>query len=208
MVKKKRRRKRPHGKRFRLLIYEQMWRRWALPLILIVPASIALWWSAPHLLITNDLYRALALVPAVAAVAILLLAYLSRRRAWVQCRHDHIRIQSPTFPLIISYSRVKEVKPGSFADIFDPAKEKAARRNWLGPYWGKTALVMQISKYPITKFWLRLWFSPYVLLPDAAGFVFLVEDWMALSRQIDDYRTAWETRRAKLRQRKLERQAW
>ncbi len=208
MAKRKRRKKRPQGKRFRLLIYEQMWRRWALSLILIVPASLVLWWVAPQLSITNPLYRALALIPAAISMAMLLLVYLSRRRAWVQCRYNHIRIQSPVLPLVISYSRIKEAKPRSFADVFDPAREKAARRSWLGPYWGKTALVVRISKYPVAKFWLRLWLSPYVLLPDSPGFVFLVEDWMALSRQVDDYRTAWEKRRAKLRQKKLERQAW
>jgi len=204
MAKKRRR----SGKRFRLIIYERMWKRWAFPCILIIPASITLWWFAPLLSITHILYRALALVPALVALILLVLTFLSRRRAWVQCLPNHLRIQTPIYPLVISYGRIKQVLPQPFSQIFNPAKEKAARRSWLQPYWGQTALAVQISKYPVRRAWLRLWFSAYLLSSDTPGFVFLVEDWMGLSRQIDDFRTAWETRRTKKRQKRVANRAW
>lgn len=204
MAKKRRR----SGERFRLITYERMWQRWAFPCILIIPASVALWWFAPLLSITHVLYRALALVPALIAIILLVFTFLSRRTAWVQCRPNHLRIQTPIYPLIVSYGRIKEVLPKSFSQVFNPAKEKAARRSWLRPYWGQTALVVRVSKYPVRKAWLRLWFSAYLLSPDTPGFVFLVEDWMGLSRQIDDFRTAWEARRAKKRQERVADRAW
>ncbi len=204
MAKKRRRR----GDRFRLLIYERMWKRWAWPCILIIPASFALWFFAPLLSITHVLYRALAFVPAIVALVILLFTSLARRMAWVQCRPNHLHIQTPFYPLVISYGRFKGVRPQAFHRVFKPSEEKAARRRWLRPYWGKTVLVVELSKYPVSKAWLRLWFSPYLLSPDVPGFVFLVEDWMGLSRQLDDFRTAWETRRAEKRQARLARRAW
>ena len=204
MAKKRRR----SGERFRLVIYERMWQRWAFPCILIIPASVALWWSVPFLSITHVLYRALALVPALIALILLVFTFLSRRTAWVQCRANHLRIQTPIYPLIVSYGRIKEVLPQPFSQVFNPAKEKAARRSWLRPYWGQTALVVRVSKYPVRKAWLRLWFSAYLLSPDTPGFVFLVEDWMGISRQIDDFRTAWEARRAKKRQERVADRAW
>nr|HID14461.1 hypothetical protein [Anaerolineae bacterium] len=194
---------RKHGDRFRLLIYERMWQRWAWPCILIVPASVTLWWFAPRIWIIYTPLRALALIPAFAALVILAYAHLARRLAWVQCRLDHLRIQTPFYPLVVSYGRVKKVRPKPFARVFDPAREKAARQRWLHPYWGRTALVVEISKYPLSKAWLRLWLSPYLLAPDVPGFVFLVEDWMALSRQLDEYRTAWGMRRAEQRREAL-----
>ncbi len=71
-----------------------------------------------------------------------------------------------------------------------------------------TALVVRVSKYPTSKMWLRLWFSPYTLAPDTPGFIFLIEDWMGLSRQIEDFRSAWGMQRAKKRQEELADRAW
>ncbi|MDY6874906.1 MAG: hypothetical protein SWK90_01700 [Chloroflexota bacterium] len=190
---------RKHGDRYHLLIYERMWRRWAWTCILIVPASVALWWFVPRISIIYAPFRALALVPALISLVILAYAYLARRLAWVQCRPNHLHIQTPFYPLVVSYSRIKGVRPKTLAQTFDPAGERAARRRWLRPYWGKTVLVVELSRYPFSKAWLRLWFSPYLLAPDVTGFVFLVEDWMALSRQLDEFRTAWATRRAEQR---------
>ena len=204
MAKKRRR----SGKRFRLIIYERMWKRWSFPCILIIPASVVLWWFTPLLSISEGWYRAITLVPALVAVALLIFTFLSRRTAWVQCRRNHLRIQTPIYPLAVSYGRIKEVIPQSFSQVFNPSEEKAARRSWLRPYWGKTALVVRLSKYPVSKVWLRLWFSPYLLSPDTPGFVFLVEDWMGLSRQIDDFRTTWEKYRIKKRQERLAHRAW
>jgi hypothetical protein len=175
---------------------------------LIIPASLALWWFTPLLSITHPLYRALALVPALVALIILGFTYLSRRTAWVQCRANHLRIQTPIYPLVVSYGRIKDVLPRPFSQIFDPSEEKSARRNWLSPYWGQTALEVKISKYPVRKSWLRLWFSNYLLSIDTPGFVFLVDDWMMLSRQIDDFRSSWVARRAKKRQEKVAGRTW
>jgi len=193
--------KQPSGDRFRLLIYERMWQRWAWPCILIVAASLVLWWFAPRIPIIYQPLSDLALVPAFAAIVLLVYAYAARRLAWVQCRPNHLRIQTPFYPLVISYGRIKGVHPSPFRKVFDPTREKKARLRWLLPYWGKTALVLELSKYPVSESWLRLWFSPYLLSSSFIGFVFLVEDWMALSRQVDEYRTAWGMQRSARRQR-------
>jgi hypothetical protein len=191
MVKRRR-----YGSRFRLSIYERMWQRWAWPCILTVPASVSLWWFAPRISIIYAPLRILALVPAFVSLIILVYAYLARRLAWVQCRPNHLRIQTPFYPLVVSYGRIKGVRPNTFRQVFSPSGEKTARQRWLRPYWGRTALVVELSKYPFSKTWLRLWFSPYLLAPDVTGFVFLVEDWMALSRQLDQFRADWGMRRA------------
>jgi hypothetical protein len=187
---------RKRGKCFRLLIYERMWQRWAWPCILTVPASVALWWFAPLIPTIHAPLHILALVPALVSLVILVYAYLARRLACVQCRPNHLHIQTPLYPLVVSYSRIKGVRPNTFHQVFSPSEEKAARQRWLRPYWGKTALVVELSKYPFSKTWLRLWFSPYLLAPDVTGFVFLVEDWMALSRQLGEFRADWRMHRA------------
>ena len=189
------------GDRFRLLLYERMWQRWAWPCILIALASVALWWFTPRISIIYQPFRLLTLAPAILSLVLLVYVFLARRLAWVQCRSNHLRIQTPFYPLVVSYARVKVVRPIPFNKVFDPREEKEARRRWLLPYWGKTVVVVELSKYPVGKAWLRLWFSPYLLAPNFTGFVFLVEDWMTFSRQVDEFRSAWEMRRAERRQR-------
>ncbi|MBN1811002.1 MAG: hypothetical protein JXA14_04120 [Anaerolineae bacterium] len=184
------------GKRFRLLIYERMWRKWGLLSLLVALASVALWLLAPRIRFLPSSLRMLILVPALASFAIFAYTFMARRMAWVQCRPNHLRIQTPIYPLIISYARIKVARPTEFSHVFDPSKEKPARRNWLRPYWGMTTVVVEISQFPIKKEWLRLWFSSYMFSPEATGFVFLVDDWMTLSRQLDDFRNNWELRRA------------
>jgi len=197
-------------KRFYLLIYRRMWQRWAWPCFLIAAASIALWWFTPRISIIYQPFRILALAPALIALVLLVYTFLARKLTWVQCRSNHLRIQTPFYPLVISYRRIKGVRPSVFKKIFNPRKEKKARLRWLRPYWGKTALVMDVSSYPFNKKWLRLWFSPYLLTPDHKddGFVFLVDDWMVLSRQIDEFRIAKESQQAEKREEKLTRQTW
>lgn len=188
-------RRRRRGDRFYLLVYERMWQRWAWPCFLLVPASIVLWWFAPRISILHAPLRPLTLVPGAVAACILCYAFLARRLAWVQCRPGHLRIQTPILPLAVSYARLKEVRPKPFAEVFDPVAEKPARREWLHPYWRRTSLLVPVTEFPVSKRWLRLWFSHYLLDPKETGFVFLVDDWMGLSRQLDDYRITWGMQR-------------
>jgi hypothetical protein len=196
MAKKERR-----GDRFRLLIYGRMWQRWAWPCILTIPASLALWQLAPRIPIIRPSLRFLTLAPALISFVILVYAFLARRLSWVECRAGHLRIRTIFYPLAISYGRIKEIRPLTFVQIFDPAKEKSARKRWLHPYWRKTVLVVELSKYPVSKAQLRFWFSPYLLLPDNPGLVLLVKDkdWMTLSRQLQDFQHTWTIERAKRR---------
>jgi hypothetical protein len=187
---------RNHGKRFRLLIYERMWQKWALPSLLVTLASVALWFFAPGIQFLYPPLRMLILILALASLAIFAYAFIARRMAWVQCRPNHLHIQTPIYPLAISYARIKAVRPSELAHVFDPLKEKPGRRNWLRPYWGMTVVVVEISKYPVSKDWLRLWFNRYMFAPDVTGFVLLVSDWMTFSRQLDDFRNNWASRRA------------
>jgi hypothetical protein len=178
-----------------------MWKKWGFLSLLVALASSVLWLLAPRIRFIPPLMRPLILVPALASFAIFSYVFIARHMAWVQCRSGHLHIQTPIYPLAISYARIKVVRPTEFSQVFDPSKEKQARRNWLRPYWGMTAVVVEISKYPVNKDWLRLWFSRYMFSPEATGFVFLVDDWMTLSRQLDDFRNDWEMRRAARRKR-------
>jgi len=186
---------RRRGDRFHLVVYKLMWQSWAWPSLFILIGSIAAWALAPGSAYIPSGYRPLLLIPGLGALILLSYAYLAQHLAWVQCRGKHIRIQTPIYPLAVSYARIRSVRPSTLAQVLDMENASGLTRAWLKPYWGRTVVVVYLSSYPFNRTWLRLWFSPYVLTPGAPGFVFLVEDWMALSRQIDDFQNQWAMRR-------------
>jgi len=184
--------------RFRLLIYEQMWKRWALPCILVIPASIALWWFAPQIPIVSNRFRILILLIPLIVLAIFLYAFWAKHMAFVSLRPKNFRIQTPFYPLFVSYGRVKSTRPGPLPEEY--------RNQWLADYTGKTVLLVDLTEYPLSRTWLRLWMSPYLLTPEDDGFIFVVNDWMALSRRFDHYRQLWEDRLAEKQREVAERQ--
>ncbi len=189
MARKKR------SKRFPLLIYAQIGRRWTWLGLLLAAASIVLWLLSPRLLGPTPM-RHLALFPVLAGGVIFLYGLAARKMAYVQCFPTKIRIQTPVYPLIISYRRVASTRPTQLNHIFDPTREKAARRTWPIRYWAKTAVILELNGFPVSERWLRLWFNRYLFWPGGTGFVLLVEDWLSLSQQLDSFQAAYQARRA------------
>jgi len=190
------------GDRFRLLVYGRMWERWAFLCVTIIPASIAVWWFTPRISIISQRLRVLTLVPALVAIVLLVYTFFARKLSWVECRKGHLRIQTPIIPVAISYSRIRVVRPKLFKQVYDAALKNPARRRWLQPYLNSVVLSVELTAYPVSETWLRLWLSPYLLDPTNREMILLVNDWMALSRQIDDFKSRWMERRGKQARRK------
>jgi hypothetical protein len=182
-------RKRRRGQRFPLLTYIPLGQRWGSLGLLLGISSFILWLFAPRILppeIGTTLLRHLALVPTLAGIGLTLYGMAARRMAYVQCLGTHLRIRTPFYPLVVSYRRVEGTRPIEMRQVFDPARERAARRLWPRRYWAITAVAVDLRSYPLSRRWLRLWMDRYLFNPDGKGFLFLVDDWMALSRQIND----------------------
>ncbi len=189
--------KRKRGDRFPLLIYEPVGRRWGRLGLLLILASLGLWLALPRL-IGPTMLRHLALFPVLVGLILIVYGQAARKMAYIQCFPTRIRIQTPIYPLVISYKRIETTRPVQLVKLFDPQKEKAARRSWPKTYWSKTAIVLELKGYPISESWLRLWFNRYMFWPEGTGLVLLVEDWMEFSQQLDGFRSkyrAWQAQR-------------
>ncbi|HEC34091.1 MAG TPA: hypothetical protein ENI37_05175 [Chloroflexi bacterium] len=181
------------GDRFPLLVYTPLWQRWGRLGPLLMLASGLLWWLSPRVLGPTPL-RPLALFPVLAGGVLFLYSLAARKMAYAQCFSTCLRIQTPIYPLIISYRRVSGTRPMQMRRLFDPQKDRAARRAWPSRYWGMTAVVLELKGFPVSKNWLRLWFDRHLFLPDGTGLVLLVEDWMGLSRQLDSFQATYRAR--------------
>ena len=126
-----------------------------------------------------------------------LLTWAISRTAYVQCTPRNVKIQTPFMPVVFSYKRIKGSRPTNLRDVFPPEKQKGARRRMLEQVWGQTVIVVDLKGYPVSRSFLQTMLGPYLLTPRGTGFVFLVQDWMGLSRQLSDYQEQWRARTSK-----------
>jgi len=179
---------------FNLLIYRALAKRWLGPSLWLIPGGIVLWGAAAYGTFLDKRYAGLTLL--VTLVGILLTTYnLLARRAAVRCHSKYFTVQTPIYPAAFSYRRVASIRPIEFNALFPAEKEKEARRQLYRGLWGKTAVAVDLKSYPVPLWWLRLWFSPYLLNPKDKGLLLLVDDWMALTRQLEIGRSKLVTTR-------------
>ncbi len=188
-----RERSRP-GRRFRLLLYSRLYDTIWWPLVLLLIALGALWWYAPFIIFLAP-FDDLVLFAAGLCALLLLGSALARPLSFVQCRPNHLRIQTPIFRLAISYDRIVTVRPTKFSDQYPPTTQRWSQRRFLDPFFPATAVGVTVRSYPIALKWLKVWLNDYLFTRDAPGFLFLVDDWMSLSREIDVYRDRWRDRK-------------
>lgn len=185
------------GRRHRLLLYGHVmsrYRRRALLLALLLlglwyPVSLGLlWWPRPPA-------DAWLLAGGAVAAAAWLFTWLGPRLAYVQPRQDHLRLQTPIYRLKISYRRIQNVRPVHLARTFPPERVPRSHRRLLEPFYGATALGVDLHGYPLPPLLLRLFLHPLFLAPDRTGLVLIVADWMALSQDLASRLDAWRTAR-------------
>jgi hypothetical protein len=61
----------------------------------------------------------------------------------------------------------------------------------LDPFYGRTAVVVELSDYPMNPRIMRFFLAPQMFSPRSKGLVFLVPDWMAFSTELDSFWGAW-----------------
>ncbi len=78
--------------------------------------------------------------------------------------------------------------------MYPPSELKRGSQDLLEPFYGATALGVDLHGYPIHPFVLRLFINRFLFAKDQPGFVFLVKDWMALSNQLSTLMDRWRSR--------------
>jgi hypothetical protein len=166
------------------------------PTLLLLLALAVLWWYAPFIMFLAP-YDFVVLFVGGLCLALFAVTYGGRFVSYVQCRPDHLRIQTPIFRLAVSYQRIHTVRPVKFGQQYPADKQRWSQRRFLEPLLGLIGVAVTVQSYPISLRWLRVWLNDYMFTRDAPGFLFLVDDWMSLSREIDVYRDRWRDRRAR-----------
>jgi hypothetical protein len=176
------------GKRHPLLIYRRLFGSWRFAALLIALGGGALAIFQPGFFGTTlGFIAALAL----AGVGGLLFIYtlIAPTMSYVQCHPTHIVIGVPLYQLNISYARLRTVRPYKVASADVPKPQIAV----IEPYLGQSAVALELLSYPIGEKTLR-WFVHTTMFPkEFRGFILITPDWMALSNEIDSYRSNFKS---------------
>ncbi len=127
----------------------------------------------------------------VVAFALSAFAFLARFVAYVQAQNECLRIVTPFLSFRISYKRMRSVRPALTQQLFPPEKASWAQRSYLEPFYGKTALVVELRGFPLPPALLKLFLPDTMFAQTTTGLVLMVPDWMQLSTEIDTFRGAW-----------------
>lgn len=189
------------GRRYRLLLYRHILDRWwpaTLALAIFLFLFVAIPWGAQWYF-TDPAENPLPVLPDEAgyfllgaggfALLITLLLWLMRNGAYVQLFDTHLRIVTPFLRTNVSYKRIHRTVTAQVADLFPPARYKGTAREIIEPLASQTALVVHLTKYPLPRPVLRLFLSPFFFYDKTPHFVFIVDDWMRFSIELDSRRT-------------------
>lgn len=130
------------------------------------------------------------LVATVVAFALSAFAFFSRWVAYVQAQPASLHVVTPFLRLRISYKRMRSVRPTLTQQLFPPEKSSWSLRSYLEPFYGKTALVVELQGFPLNPALLKLFLPEAMFARTTTGLVLVVADWMQLSTEIDSFRGA------------------
>lgn len=144
------------------------------------------------------------LVP-LAGVIVLVIAIvrlIAGRVPYVQCSERNVKIQTPFYPIVISYKRIQETRPNTLFHIFGNAKLSRGEKNTVlgDKVGGQTALIVDMAGWPMSLRWLKFWMGRLMLTPDHRALVLWVEDWMGLNRDLSTYKDQWRERQRRARE--------
>ena len=120
---------------------------------------------------------------------------------YVQCSERNIKLQAPLYQLVFSYKRVRETRPNTLFYVFDKGGLSRGERKFAldDKIGGQTAVIVEMNSWPMSMRWMRFWLGNLVFSSDNRALVLWVEDWMALNREISDYKDRWRERKKQAR---------
>jgi len=114
--------------------------------------------------------------------------FVTRFFTYVQPFQNYLKFVTPFLRMNISYRRMKSVRPVLVQQVFPKNELRGYKRNTLEPYFGKTAIVLELKSFPVDESKLRIMLPSSLFSTHHKGLVLIVPDWMKLSTEIDTFR--------------------
>jgi uncharacterized integral membrane protein len=179
------------GRKYPLIVYQHMLNRWW-------PAMITMglvMFVFTYIEYTDPIAQFIAwrwqLAGAVGILAIFvgLIFIVIKNFAYIQPLPNYLKLVTPFMRVNISYKRIKRTIPTEMRYVFPPKSLSGWMQEIFAPLSNKTALVIELSGYPISQTILRMFLSRFFFKDKTPQLVILVKDWMQLSAELDSMRT-------------------
>jgi hypothetical protein len=108
--------------------------------------------------------------------------------AYVQPFPNHLKLITPFMRINISYKRIQKTTATEMRYLFPYNRMSWWVREIFSPLATKTALVIDLSSYPISPVLLRLFLYRFFFKDKTPNFVILVQDWMRFSAELESMR--------------------
>lgn len=182
------------GRRYPLILYAHMINRWWPATMTLGLALFGLAWAVSYTYpdpAYNWQWLTLASVGGFALFVSLILIFM-RRMAYIQPHGDYLRLVTPFLRLNISYKRLRRATSATMSSLFPPRSISGWKQEILAPLGNKTAIVIELTGYPVSQNVLRFFLSPFFFKDRTPHFVFLVQDWMRFSTELESLRVGGE----------------
>jgi hypothetical protein len=182
------------GRRYPLVLYTHMIDRWWPATIALGLALFGLAWAVSRSMpgpAYNWQWLTLASVGGFVLIVSLFLIVI-RKAAYIQPHADHLRLVTPFLRVHISYKRLQRATSAQVSALFPPKSISGWKREIIAPLGNKTAIVLELTGYPISQTTLRFFLSPFFFKDRTPHFVFIVDDWMRFSTELESLRVGGE----------------
>jgi hypothetical protein len=115
--------------------------------------------------------------------------WVIRYLAYVQPYPNYLKLVTPFVRVNISYKRIKKTTPTEMRYLFSMKNMSGWVRDIFSPLATNTAVVIELTGYPISPTILRLFLSRFFFKDKTPHFVILVKDWMRFSSELDSMRS-------------------
>jgi hypothetical protein len=189
-----------NGQRHRLILYtyilNRFWRR-ILGIGIILLGLVAALTSLPSVLpqytppqVADWILR---LAGSVGAFAIFLGLFLVivRKSAYVQPFDNHLRLVTPFMRMNISYRRFIQTYSARMGQLFPLENLKGQKRAFISPLANHTVIVLELKGWPLPRWALSLFLSPFFFPDTTSRLALLVPDWISFSTELESFRSAW-----------------
>lgn len=179
------------GHKYPLIVYRHMLNRWWPPMIAIGLGMFALAYSEYIQPLGPFLPWRWQLAAAVGVLAIMvgIFFWAIRFFAYVRPFPTYLKLVTPFMRINISYKRIKKTTATEMRYLFVYKSMSGWVREIFSPLANKTALVIDLSSYPISPTVLRLFLYRFFFKDKTPHLVILVQDWMRFSSELESMRS-------------------
>ena len=179
------------GHKYPLIVYRHMVNRWWPAMIAIGLGMFALAYSEYIQPLSQFISWRWQLFAAIGGLSILIgvFFWVIRFFAYVQPYPTYLKLVTPFIRINISYNRIQKTTSAEMRYLFSMKSMSGWVQDIFSPLANNTAVVIELTGYPISPTLLRLFLSRFFFKDKTPHFVILVKDWMRFSSELESMRS-------------------